>query len=120
MGNHLLPVIAPRSWVWLSPQFTSTSFTALPPFAAAVTANVNDAGSPPFGAVDGGVITSVGAFVIPTVTLPEAAPELGEGVGVGDAPGVASPPVDLCAPTLAVTVAAAVVVSFRLSITAEI
>ena len=109
----LLPVNAPSDCGRLpSPQLTVTSLIALPLLAAAVTANVNDAGSPALGGVVGGVITSVAAAASATFTLPDAVPELATGVGVGVpvAGGVVPPPVAPCAPTLAVTVADANVV----------
>src|SRR5580704_5040492 len=65
------PTMAPRSWLEPSPQSTCTLRTVLPLVAAAVTANVNDAGNPAPGGVVGGVITNVGADKIPTVTVPE-------------------------------------------------
>jgi hypothetical protein len=81
---------------------------------ATVTANVNDAGMPAVGWVVGCVITSVGAELIPTVTEPDACPDVGAGVGV--VPPVPPPPVaggvvDPCDPTVAVTVAVVDVVN---------
>jgi hypothetical protein len=86
---------------------TETSLIALPFEAAAVTANVNVAGRPALGGVVGSVMTSDAAAARAIVTLPDAVPELATGVGVGvpEPTGVGVPPVDPCAPTLAVTVA---------------
>ena len=62
---------------------------------------MNTAGSPALGAVAGGVINSVGDPATPTVTVPDAWPDVGVVDGVPVAGGVAG----AVAPTLAVTVA---------------
>src|SRR6185503_17907508 len=81
-----------------------TSRTALPFVVAAVTAMVNDAGSPSPGGLVGGVIASPGAELTLTITVPDAWPEEAGGVVVPPpvAGGVVEPP---CAPIAAVTVA---------------
>src|SRR6266487_4453123 len=98
----VLPVGAPRSCVCPSPQFTETPRIALPLVAAAVTANVNVAGSPALGTVAGGVMTSVGALATLTVTEPDAVPVVAGVVGVVGAPvagGVVPVLEPACAPT---------------------
>jgi hypothetical protein len=45
---------------------------ALPFVVGTVTANVNEAGTPVFGGVVGGVMTNVGAALMLTVTDPDA------------------------------------------------
>ena len=108
-----LPVTAPSDWLPPSPHRTVRSRTALPLAAAAVTANVNEAGRPAL-AVVGGVITNVGAALTVTVTVPDACPlvVVVAGVVVPLPPVPPLPPlpvlgavVVLCAPTLAVTTA---------------
>ena len=74
----------------------------LPFVAAAVTANVYDDGNPADGAVDGGVMTSVGDPAMFTMTLPDVCPD---DVVVPPVPPVAGGVVLPCAPTFAVTVA---------------
>ena len=83
-----LPTTAPRSCIAPSPQFTVRSRIALPLVAAAVTTNVNVAGSPAVGAVVGGVITNVGAPATLIVIVAEAWPDV-FGAGVV---GVVVPP----------------------------
>jgi len=99
-------VTTPRLCDEPSPQFTLTSRTALPFVVAAVTATVNDAGSPSPGGVVGGVIASPGAELTLTITVPDAWPEDAAGGVVVPPPpvagGVVEPP---CAPMAAVTVA---------------
>jgi hypothetical protein len=83
---------------------------ALPLVVAAVVAKVNIAGSPDVGGVVGGVITSVGAELTLTTTVPDAWPEAA-GVGVVPAPGVGVVVEPPWAPTAAVTVACVAVLS---------
>src|SRR6185436_6554527 len=101
-----LPVTTPRLCDEPSPQFTLTSRMALPLVVAAVTATVNDAGSPSPGGVGGGVIASPGAELTLTTTVPDACPDEAGGVVVPPPPvaggGVVEP---ACAPIAAVTVA---------------
>ena len=92
----------------MSPQSTVSDLIALPFVAGTATAIVNEAGSPALGAVVGGVITSVGAAAMLTMTLPDAVPDAEGVAGVAGAPVVGvdgvvdvEPPT----PTLAVTVA---------------
>ena len=103
-----VPVTAPKLCTPLpSPQLTLKSRTAEPLVAAAVITNENVAGSPALGAVVGGVMTSVGAAMTPTVTVPEAWPgalPVAGAVGVVGLVGVVGV-VGAVAPTLAVTVA---------------
>src|SRR5437773_12316836 len=101
-----LPTTTPRSFRSPSPQSTVTLRIALPLAVAAVTATVNDAGSPAPGGVAGGVMTIDGAPLTLTVTLPDDWPDAAGVVGVVGVPvagGVVEP---ACAPTAAVTVAA--------------
>src|SRR6185295_6625423 len=96
---------APRSCVCPSPQVTVTLRMALRVVATTVVTNVNVAGRPDVGAVAGGVMTSVGAELTLTVTLPEAWPDAAGVAGVAGVPvagGVVEP---ACAPIAAVTVA---------------
>ena len=100
-----MPVTTPRLCDEPSPQLMLTSRTALPFVVAAVTAMVNDAGSPSPGGLVGGVIASPGAELTLTITVPDAWPEEAGGVVVPPPPvagGVVEPP---CAPIAAVTVA---------------
>src|SRR5262245_5689112 len=96
--------------------------TWLPPVDAAVTLNVNDAGRPDCGDDVGGVIKSVGAARIETVTVPDVCPVVGV-VPVPPVPPVA--PVAPVAPTVAVTVACVcvertvVATPFRLVLTSD-